>query len=119
MAEVTLIVAPIALAKIVGVHAVKISTRKLYACNEKLETLFKCSRKPADSEEITKNFLQLVALIAERATLENLPKKSLRKKSKKRLTSNRKSVKFKYRQRSRNRKEKRNGNQNRTNPGMR
>jgi hypothetical protein len=80
MSEFTLIVAPTYLAEITRVAAVKISARKFYACNEKLKTLFKCSRKAADGEEITKHFIQLVALIAERAMLENLPKKNFRQK---------------------------------------
>lgn len=78
MAEVTLIVAPVAITQIVGVHAVKISARKFYACNDKLETLFKCSRKETDN--VTQDFIPLVRMIAERATLENLPKKTFPQK---------------------------------------
>lgn len=80
MADVTLIVAPNYLAEVTGVAAVKISARKFYACNAKLETLFKCNRKAADGEEVTKHFLPLVALIAERHLLENLPKKTFPQK---------------------------------------
>lgn len=79
MAEIILIVSPVYLTPITNVHAVKISARKFYACNEKLETMFKCNRRAADGKEFT-DFLKLVTLIAERATLENLPKKTFLEK---------------------------------------
>jgi hypothetical protein len=74
MAEVTLIVAPLAIAEVIGVHAVKVSARKFYACNERLETLFKCGRKVTDN--VTLDFVRMVIMIAERNILENAPKKT-------------------------------------------
>jgi 3-oxoacyl-[acyl-carrier-protein] synthase III len=70
MANVTLIVAPNAIAEITGVAAIKISARYFYACDKELKTLFSCKRKASDGKEITENFLQLAALIAERALKE-------------------------------------------------
>jgi hypothetical protein len=78
MADITLIVAPNAIAEVVGVAAVKISARKFYACNDKLETLFKCARKATDN--VSLDFVKLVRMIAERATLENLPEKTFPQK---------------------------------------
>lgn len=74
MADATLIVAPNYLAKLTGVAVIKITARKYYACNEKLETLFKCSRKSTDGVELQASFINLAALIAERHLLESLPK---------------------------------------------
>ncbi len=73
MADATIIVAPLEIAQIIGVHAVKISARKFYACDDKLKILFRCARKSEDN--VTQDFVPLVRMIAARASIESLPKK--------------------------------------------
>lgn len=68
MAEVTLIVAPLAISEVVGVAAIKISARYLYACDKELKTLFSCKRRAVD--DVTQEFIPLLEMIAKRAADE-------------------------------------------------
>jgi hypothetical protein len=69
MSEATLIVPPIYEAQMVGVTAIKISTRKIYQCDATLRTIKSCRRKTTD--DVAKmSFLDLVALVDTRHHLE-------------------------------------------------
>jgi hypothetical protein len=66
MALATLIVAPTYLAQIMGVTAVQISARKIKLMDANLKPLAECKRQASD--DMTKDFAELVALVRARAT---------------------------------------------------
>lgn len=62
----TLIVPPKAIGDEIGVAAVRVSARKLYAVDKDLKILFRCYRHKDDNLE--QDFVALVKMMAERAT---------------------------------------------------
>lgn len=67
--DITLLVAPVYEAQMVGVTAIKISARKLYQCDALLRTIKSCRRKSTD-DVAGMSFLDLVALVDTRQHLE-------------------------------------------------
>jgi len=60
----TLIVPPKAIGDIIGVAAVRVSARKLYAVDKELKTLFSCYRRKGD--DLEQDFVELVKMMAKR-----------------------------------------------------
>lgn len=70
MASATLVVAPVYLEQMTGVTAIKITARKLYMCDAKLNTIKKCNRRPTDEVDLL-SFTDFIDLIDTRHFLEN------------------------------------------------